>query len=114
MTTPPIAWVLEDSATLALQLARLLKVLGYQVMVGEPAGVPLPLTPPPTLICVELLSSDSNGFKLLRQLAAHHQCPRLLFTATGRNSDQPWGLLAGATAVLQRPCTLALLSPWAP
>lgn len=114
MKTLPLAWVLDDSTALAVQLRRLLETLGYEVCVVEPARIALPLTPTPALICVELLGIDSNGFKLLRQLALAHACPRLLITATGRSTDQHWGLRAGATAVLSRPCSLAQLAPWSP
>ena len=31
----PLAWVVEDSLTLALQLTRLLQELGYQVQHGD-------------------------------------------------------------------------------
>lgn len=114
MTAAPVAWVLEDSVALALQLRRLLETLGYQVHVTDAAQLALPLSPAPALVCVELLGVDSNGFKLLRRLAAVHACPRLLLTASGHSTDHNWGLRAGATAVLQRPCTLAQLAPWAP
>ncbi|MES2606098.1 MAG: response regulator [Pseudomonadota bacterium] len=114
MNAAPVAWVVEDSAALALQLRRLLETLGYQVCIAEAAQLALPLQPAPKLVCVELVGIDSNGFKLLRRIAAVHDCQRLLLTATGRNTDHNWGLRAGATAVLQRPCTLAQLAPWAP
>ena len=110
----PVAFVLDDSAALALQLRRVLEALGYEVYTLDPARLVLPLTPAPALICIELLGLESNGFKLLRQLAAVHECPQLLMTATGRVTDLHWGLRAGATAVLRRPCTLAQLAPWAP
>ncbi len=102
----PLAVVFEDSATLALQLTRMLAELGFAVQVCDPSLPNLPLQPVPALICVELLGAGSNGFKLLRQLAARHACPRVLLTATGRSTDHNWGRRAGATAVLQRPFTL--------
>ncbi|HTQ98642.1 MAG TPA: hypothetical protein VMH83_01570 [Candidatus Acidoferrum sp.] len=100
----PQAWIFEDSATLALQLERLLRELGCQVHRGDVAAPALPPQPPPALICVALLGPQLNGFKLLRRLAAHN-CPKLLLTATGRGSDVGWGLQAGATAVLAWPPT---------
>jgi DNA-binding response OmpR family regulator len=100
-----LAWVVEDSVTLALQLTRLLQELGYQVQHGDATRLRLPLVPAPALICVALLGTGYNGFKLLRRLAAAHQCPRLLLTASGRRTDFGWGLRAGATAVLAWPPT---------
>ena len=105
----PLAVIFEDSATLALQLRRLLEALGFAVQVCDPSTMNLPLQPMPTLICVELLGNNSNGFKLLRELALHHACPRVLVTASGRDTDRHWGLRAGATAVLARPYTLLQL-----
>ena len=105
----PLAVVCEESATLALQLQRALEALGFAVQVCDPAGLNLPLHPAPALICVELLGSHRNGFKLLRQLALHHACPRLLLTASGRSSDVYWARRCGATAVLARPFTLQQL-----
>ncbi len=105
----PLAVIFEDSATLALLMTRALHELGFAVQVCDPAAVNLPLQPEPALICVELLSSNSNGFKLLRQLALHHGCPRVLVSASGRSTDQHWGRRAGATAVLMRPFTLKQL-----
>ena len=105
----PLAVVCDDSATLALQLSRMLEVLGFAVQVCDPCELNLPLQVEPALICVELLGSYSNGFKLLRRLAVHHKCPRLLLTASGRQADHHWGGRAGATAVLARPFTLQQL-----
>lgn len=101
--SPPLAWVVEDSLTLALQLTRLLQELGYQVQHGDATTLRLPLEPAPALICVALPGTGYNGFKLLRRLASAHQCPRVLLTASGRSTDFGWGLRAGATAVLAWP-----------
>jgi DNA-binding response OmpR family regulator len=109
----PLAVVCDDSATLALQLSRMLEALGFAVQVCDPSELNLPLQPEPALICVELLGTNSNGFKLLRRLAAHHQCPQLLLTATGRSTDYNCALRTGATAVLPRPFTLQQLQRWA-
>jgi len=105
----PLAVVCDDSATLALQLSRMLEELGFVVQVCDPCELNLPLPVEPALICVELLGSHSNGFKLLRRLVVHHKCPRLLLTASGRRADHHWGRRAGATAVLARPFTLQQL-----
>ena len=99
------AWIVEDSATLNLQLTRLLQELGYEVQQGDVAQLRLPLVPAPALICVAVVGAGYNGFKLLRQLAAVHHCPRLLLTTSGRSTDFSWGLRAGATAVMAWPPT---------
>lgn len=105
----PLAVVIQDSATLALQLGRALEALGFALQVCDPSSLHLPLQPEPALLCVELFGSHGNGFKLLRRLAQHHACPRLLLTSAGRPTDYHWGRLAGATHVLGRPFTLQQL-----
>lgn len=109
-----VAVIIQESATLGLLLSRQLQGLGFAVEHVQQAAMELPLQPAPDLICLELLYSNGNGFKLLRCLAAHHHCPRLLFTDSGHSSDQNWGLRAGATAVLTRPYCLAQLQPYLP
>lgn len=104
----PHAWIVEDSATLALLLTRQLQSLGYEVLRLSADAVLLPQPGVPAALCIALLGHDSNGFKLLRRLQ-RHQCPRVLLTASGRDTDLEWGLRAGATAVLRWPPTLMQL-----
>ena len=106
---PPLAIVCDDCATQALLLTRMLAALGYRVQTLAFDQLQLPLAEPPSVVCVELFGATRNGFKQLRHWRRQYDCTLLLITATGRCTDEAWGLLAGAAAVLQRPFTVDAL-----
>lgn len=112
--TMPLAIVCDDCATQALLLTRMLAALGYRVQILAFDQLTLPLAGVPAVVCVELFGANRNGFKQLRHWCRHHECALLLVSASGRRTDDAWGVLAGATAVLQRPFSAAQLAECLP
>ena len=110
----PLAIVCDDCATEALLLGRMLVALGYRVQTLAFDQLVLPLREAPSVVCVELFGAAHNGFKQLRHWRRHYDCTLLLLSASGRCTDEAWGLLAGATAVLQRPFSTARLAECLP
>jgi two-component system, OmpR family, response regulator len=98
-----LVFLVQDSATLSLQLQRWLHSLGYEVILADCNELEDACNPAPALVCVEVWGVEGNGFKVVRQLAEHYQGPRLLLTGSGRSSDQAWAQRVGASAVLARP-----------
>lgn len=105
---PPTAWLVEDSHALALLITRQLQSLGYAVQHVDAEAVLQQQAPAPAALLVALVGQNSNGFRLLRHMKAL-RCPRILLTASGRDTDFGWGLRAGATAVLRWPPGLSQL-----
>ena len=110
----PLAIVCDDCATQALQLSRMLVALGCRVQILAFDQLLLPLAEAPAVVCVELFGAAHNGFKQLRHWRRHYDCKLLLISASGRCTDDAWGVLAGATAVLQRPFNAAALAQYLP
>jgi DNA-binding response OmpR family regulator len=123
-----LLFLVQDSATLSLQLQRWLHSLGYAVKLAAVRDVENVCSPSPVLgclesgylesscvdlacvdlscvdlVCVEVWGATGNGFKVLRQLDTYYQGPRVLLTGSGRSSDHAWGQRVGASAVLARP-----------
>jgi DNA-binding response OmpR family regulator len=118
-----LLFLVQDSATLSLQLQRWLHSLGYEVTLAAVHDLDNLCSPSPVLgclesgylksvcvdlacvdlVCVEVWGATGNGFKVLRQLDKHYQGPRVLLTGSGRSSDHAWGQRVGASTVLARP-----------
>jgi DNA-binding response OmpR family regulator len=103
--TKRIAVLVLDSAVLRAQLRQWLLGWGYDVIAASAVTELATLGEAPTVVIAELITAHSNGFKVLRHCAAHYQCLQLLLSGSGRSTDRYWGLNAGATDVLVRPCT---------
>lgn len=97
------AVIIDDSPVLAVQLQSLLQAQGFEAV---HCSRPAELSGRPACIFTELLQLDNNGFRILRALREHFDCPLILVSGTGRLSDQHWGRQAGAMHVLTRPLRL--------
>ena len=105
----PLVLIVDDSPFLAAHLSRLVQGLGFDARVAPDAVELRALARQAAVIFVELELFHASGFEVTRELATQCSCPLVLLTGTGRSTDGPWGLRAGARAVLRRPVTAALL-----
>jgi len=105
----PTVLILDESPVLTLQLQRQLMTLGYTATsLVRITGFHQQLAHN-SVVFVELMLSQNNGFQLIRALANLPHVSLFLLTGTKRSTDLQWGLCAGAKAVLKRPLTLAVL-----
>ena len=105
----PTVLILDESPVLTLQLQRQLMTLGYTATSLVPIAGFHQQLPHNSVVFVELMLSQNNGFQLIRALANLPHVSLFLLTGTKRSTDLQWGLCAGAKAVLKRPLTLAVL-----
>jgi CheY-like chemotaxis protein len=108
-STRPLALVVDDSAFLALHLARQLEALGFHAHVPADASDLRARLAQAVVVCVELELFHASGFEVTRELAQQCYCPLVLLTGTGRKTDLQWGLRAGASAVVERPVRVGAL-----
>ncbi len=105
----PTVLILDESPVLTLQLQRQLMTLGYTATSLVPISGFHQQLAHNSVVFVELMLSQNNGFQLIRALAILPHVSLFLLTGTKRSTDLQWGLCAGAKAVLKRPLTLAVL-----
>lgn len=114
-STAPVL-VFDDSPALAANLQQQLRDCGVAARCTADVDELLRGAAGAVLVFIELylplcLPRD-NGFRLCRQLRnLHPRCAVVLLSGTGRATDLPWALGAGALAVLARPFTVDQLKP---
>lgn len=108
MTGGPTARVLivEDDRTIALGLAQHLRHTGYEVALAGTGGVALEALrrTPPTLVILDLMLPDVDGFEVLRALrAGGDDTPVLVLTARDSESHTLQGFRLGADDYVVKP-----------
>ena len=100
--------VIEDEPEMRRNIARLLKLEGYQAVVAEngAAGLARAKESRPDLILCDVMMPEMDGHEVLRVLRADaglRSVPFIFLTAKGEKSDQRGGMNLGADDYLTKP-----------
>jgi len=96
--------IFDDSPALASCLQQQLQHCGLEACCIVDTEELLRRAAEAALVFIELYLQQDNGFRLSRYLRkCYPDCAVVLLSGTGRLTDLPWGLGAGALAVLPRP-----------
>ncbi|MCC6234132.1 MAG: response regulator transcription factor [Verrucomicrobiales bacterium] len=100
--------VIEDEPEMRRNLARLLKLEGYDAVAAEngAAGVVLARQRKPDLVICDVMMPQMDGHEVLRTLRADpalRSVPFIFLTAKGEKSDQRGGMNLGADDYLTKP-----------
>lgn len=100
--------VIEDEPEMRRNIARLLKLEGYQAVVAEngAAGLARARESRPDLILCDVMMPEMDGHEVLRALRADsalRSVPFIFLTAKGEKSDQRGGMNLGADDYLTKP-----------
>jgi DNA-binding response OmpR family regulator len=106
--------VVEDEADLRANVARVLKVEGYEVLLADngAAGVDLALREMPDLIVCDITMPEMDGFGVLfslRENVTTSKIPFIFLTASTRTYDRQWGVELGANDYITKPFKLEQL-----
>ena len=106
--------IVDDSATQALNLSRIMKRHGHEVLTARDGaeGVSCARAELPDLIIMDVVMPRLNGFQATRQLsrdAGTCHIPIILVTTKDQESDALWGKRQGAKAYLVKPVDEDLL-----
>ena len=112
--TEPTALVIDPDAPSRELHALLLRTLGYEVFTAanRREGRHLARTERPTLIVTELFVDSSDTFPLIDALKhdpATRNIPIVVLTASGLPKEVSGALIAGAAAILPKPCKVTNL-----
>jgi len=97
--------VVDDDAELCQLVTRFLAREGFEIdwaLTGA-AGVERALAGNYSLIMLDVMMPDTDGFDLLRQIRQHSRTPVLMLTARGDTHDRVRGLEMGADDYLPKP-----------
>jgi DNA-binding response OmpR family regulator len=97
--------VIDDDSALCSLVARYLSGEGFRVdsvHSGTP-GVERALSGDYSLVVLDVMMPDMNGFEVLRRIRAQSPLPVLMLTAKGEPLDRVHGLEAGADDYLPKP-----------
>ncbi|HWK55609.1 MAG TPA: response regulator [Hyphomicrobiales bacterium] len=103
MNRRPLLLLVCSSPLLGECLCRELAPLDCECRLVPEAADAASLTTDAALILVELLLAGEVGFQALRRLRSNYAGPLVLLSGSGRPSDEPWALAAGASQVLSYP-----------
>jgi len=100
--------IADDELDLLELLAVRLKANGYKILTAADGGEVLPKVRAerPDLIILDVMMPVLNGFQVCRQIKddpQHKDIPVILLTAKTTESDQFWGIEAGADAYVTKP-----------
>ena len=103
--------VIEDEADLRANVARILKVEGYEVIAAAngAAGVEAALAQMPDLIVCDITMPEMDGFGVLfslRENVTTARIPFIFLTASTRTYDRQWGVELGANDYITKPFKL--------
>lgn len=106
--------IIEDSATEAHALNKMLVRNGYDVVVASDGeqGIQMALQHSPDLILMDIVMPGVNGFQATRQLQRLEQTaeiPVIIITTKDQETDRIWGLRQGARDYLVKPVSEAAL-----
>jgi len=119
--------VVDDDAELCRLVTRFLTLEGFEIVraPGGVAGIERTLAETWSLILLDVMMPDKDGFEVLRSIRRHSRTPVLMLTARGDTHDRIRGLEMGADDYLPKPFDPAELlarirailrrsSPWRP
>jgi DNA-binding response OmpR family regulator len=107
---PPSILIVEDDPGIAAQLARGLRMAGYEVSSAATGGEVLGLNRPATdVVLLDLGLPDVDGIEVCRQLRARSDQAVIVLTARGEESDRVLALDEGADDYIVKPFGMAEL-----
>ncbi len=98
--------IVEDNKDLAFGLRSNLEIEGYEVATAATGmeGIQLAKSFLPTLVILDLMLPEMDGFEVLKALRKHRSSPRvLILTARGEEVDKVRGLRLGADDYVTKP-----------
>src|SRR5579872_6707881 len=97
--------VVDDDAELWQLVTRFLAREGYEISWASngAAGVERALAEPYSLIMLDVMMPDTDGFAVLRRIRQRSRTPVLMLTARGDTLDRIRGLEMGADDYLPKP-----------
>jgi two-component system response regulator CpxR len=97
--------VVDDDAELCRLVTRFLKREGFEIAWAPDgaSGVERTLAEEYSLILLDVMMPDQDGFETLRQIRRHSRTPVLMLTARGDTHDRIQGLELGADDYLPKP-----------
>src|SRR6266404_1273521 len=97
--------VVDDDRELCQLITRFLAREGFEITwaPGGDAGVARALAEPYSLIMLDVMMPDMDGFDVLRRVRQHSRTPVLMLTARGDTHDRIRGLEMGADDYLPKP-----------
>src|ERR1700683_858911 len=97
--------LVDDDAELCQLVTRFLVREGFEISwasSGE-AGIERALSEDFSLIMLDVMMPDTDGFAVLRRIRQHSRTPALMLTARGETHDRILGLEMGADDYLPKP-----------
>jgi twitching motility two-component system response regulator PilH len=106
--------IVDDSATQTLNVSRIIKKHGHQVMTAQDGaeGVERAKAELPDLILMDVVMPNLNGFQATRKLSLEpttKHIPVVLVTTKDQDTDKIWGQRQGARAYVTKPVDEELL-----
>jgi two-component system, OmpR family, response regulator CpxR len=97
--------VVDDDAELCQLVTRYLTREGFEITwaADGAAGVERALAEEYSIIMLDVMMPDTDGFDVLRRIRAHRRTPVLMLTARGDTQDRIRGLEMGADDYLPKP-----------
>jgi len=97
--------VIDDDAELCRLVTRFLTREGFEIRSASSgaAGVERALAEGYSLIMLDVMMPDADGFDVLRRIRQHSRTPVLMLTARGDTHDRVRGLEMGADDYLPKP-----------
>jgi DNA-binding response OmpR family regulator len=97
--------VIDDDAELCQLVTRFLSREGFTIRLasGGAAGIEQALAEDYSLIMLDVMMPDTDGFEVLRRIRQHSRTPVLMLTARGDTQDRIRGLEMGADDYLPKP-----------
>src|SRR5580658_9534482 len=97
--------VIDDDAELCQLVTRFLAREGFAIRwaPGGLAGIERALAEEYSLIMLDVMMPDTDGFEVLRRIRLHSRTPVLMLTARGDTQDRVRGLEMGADDYLPKP-----------
>jgi len=97
--------VVDDDAELSALVTRFLEREGFEISRAQngAAGIARALAEDYSLILLDVMMPDLDGFDVLRRIRLHSRTPVLMLTARGDTHDRIRGLETGADDYLPKP-----------
>jgi DNA-binding response OmpR family regulator len=97
--------VIDDDAELSRLVTRFLEREGFAIhwVSGGPAGLERALAEDYSLILLDVMMPETDGFEVLRRIRRESRTPVLMLTARGDTQDRVRGLEMGADDYLPKP-----------
>ncbi len=97
--------VVDDDRELCQLVTRYLTREGFEIVwtLNGEAGIERALSETFSLILLDVMMPDTNGFEVLRRIRQHSRTPVLMLTARGDTQDRIRGLEMGADDYLPKP-----------